>query len=319
MEFADRIGLKVFDFSYFLTLPQLKRDLLYFDKLLIDEAHYKSSLGFAHLLCQRYNHNSNVLSHLENELKFLNEQGLVEFINYQDLPYTINPADSKALQAISKAESEAEKYFEQQTNNKLSDMERFDASTSWLVYNTKALLLKARMASTQYISRDCQYVPFLSGTLQQHLIEFDIPQAVLRLILDYIPIPSKNTSWEKILDFKADPDSREKLFRLRKWISNIGASAKSLNDVQNNLEAALADYKSFLLQHKIEHERGALEAIVVCAAEVLENIATLKLSKALGVFFKVFKEDHALTKAELSAPGREVAYIEKVENSFEAK
>lgn len=50
--------------------------------------------------------------------------------------------------------------------------------------------------------------------------------------------------------------------------------------------------------------------MIVGAAEALENFAKLKWSKLAQMPFEVSKKRIELLNAELSAPGREIAYIE---------
>ena len=44
---AERVGLKVFDFVYLLQEPDLKRDLLLFDRLAIDPTQLRQAWEFA--------------------------------------------------------------------------------------------------------------------------------------------------------------------------------------------------------------------------------------------------------------------------------
>jgi hypothetical protein len=67
---------------------------------------------------------------------------------------------------------------------------------------------------------------------------------------------------------------------------------------------------------RVKHTRGKWEAIVVPLAEVLENTVRFRFSAVAKALFGMTRTDLGLLEAEASAPGREVAYLERAEAAF---
>lgn len=76
------IGIKNIDLFHFFGGTNLKKDLLYFDKILIDEDHYKLFTGIAHSwknVLEKYKRDYSL-----HEIEFLEKEGLLEIVNIRD-------------------------------------------------------------------------------------------------------------------------------------------------------------------------------------------------------------------------------------------
>lgn len=132
---------------------------------------------------------------------------------------------------------------------------------------------------------------------------------VLRVILNAFPLPSSETPFSAILDWRSDEEALRKYRRLRAWISRASQPTSTAAQISEELATLLDDYELYMRSQHTKLARGRIEIIVTTAAEVLENVATLKLSTAVSRLFGLLKEDATLLQSELSAPGREVAYV----------
>jgi hypothetical protein len=139
---------------------------------------------------------------------------------------------------------------------------------------------------------------------------------VFEVVVSRMPEPDDNSSWERILEFRRDPDSRRTLRALRRWTRRIATQLHSPKEVGEELDYLVDEYEHHMKVHEIKYRRGTLEALVVGTAEALEDLAKIKwgaLTKRL--FTRNRKVD--MLQAELNAPGREIAYVLKARKSFE--
>ncbi len=139
---------------------------------------------------------------------------------------------------------------------------------------------------------------------------------ILELVINKLPVPSADTPWEKIIDFRNDPETQNKLLALKNWISEIPRSNFSIPEVEERLDHLTQEYRSYMELQRIKSNTGTLETIFVTTAEVVENLLRLSPSKATKSLFAIRNRKIALLESEKSAPGREVAFIIKALEQF---
>lgn len=141
-------------------------------------------------------------------------------------------------------------------------------------------------------------------------------EEVMRIILGFMPTPDRSTSLERIIDFRSDPDSRRKFVALKNFINDIGRSNLQRNEILDRIEWLINEYKAHSDMHKLRYGRSSLEILVTTTANTIENIVRLKVGKAIQGLFDVQRQRADLLKAELETPGREIAYLIKVQDQF---
>jgi hypothetical protein len=137
-------------------------------------------------------------------------------------------------------------------------------------------------------------------------------EKVYRFVLHSIPEPDDSVPWEQIMDFKSDHDANRKYYRLINWINEIAKSGVSEQEAEDKYKELLYEYSAMFNAHKMATTLGRIEWITKIATE----IASLKFNKAHETFFSIFKEEANLLTAEGSFPGKEVAYIHKLNETF---
>lgn len=138
---------------------------------------------------------------------------------------------------------------------------------------------------------------------------FAEPRDTPSIILKALPIPSSTTAWEHINEYRSDSNSQSKFLALRNWMNDLSRSDLKPNEIEQKLIFLVDQYQNHMKLHKMKTRKGTLETIVVTSAELIENIAKLKLSEAAKKLFSFRERKINLLETELSAPGREVAYI----------
>ncbi len=96
---------------------------------------------------------------------------------------------------------------------------------------------------------------------------------VFEVVVSRMPEPDDDSPWERILEFRRDPDSRRMLRALRRWTRRIASQMNSPKEVGEELDYLIDEYEHHMKVHDIKCRRGTLEALVVGTAEALEDLA----------------------------------------------
>ncbi|MCO5948312.1 hypothetical protein [Mucilaginibacter flavidus] len=143
--------------------------------------------------------------------------------------------------------------------------------------------------------------------------------SVIQFLLNDIPEPDFNTSWEQIIEFKSDEDTKIKYLALINWTNKVSQSETSLSDLKDEYEYLYHDYIKHFKLHKLKYNNTVLELIVNAGVAVFSAFQT-------GAYIPVVKNllQMNLSQANLAAdeakiPGKEVAYIYHAKQQFSNK
>ena len=65
---------------------------------------------------------------------------------------------------------------------------------------------------------------------------------VIQIALNALPHPSKTTPWERIIDFRNDPDTAHHFLALRNWMTETAKAQLSPREIEENIEYLLSQY-----------------------------------------------------------------------------
>jgi hypothetical protein len=159
--------------------------------------------------------------------------------------------------------------------------------------------------------------PLLPYTKYQQDIPHSARHDIAQLVIHNLPLPNEATSWEQIIEYRENPDNRNALLGLRRWIRKTASEDIRPAECVEELEWLQSEFQAHMRLHKMKANMGTLEVLVKTPLEVLENLLTLKFSKVVDPLFAIKKRQISLMEAELNAPGREIAYLIKAKQSFE--
>jgi len=165
--------------------------------------------------------------------------------------------------------------------------------------------LVVRTISHQLTSREVQAVPMLVD-LKRGVSSRDPETVVLEVVIENFPQPDELTPLEKILDFRAEAAARGTLTRLRRWISEMAKEAHTAADLQLEIDNLVAEYRNHMKAYGIDSAGSTLKEVLAAAAKG-------NFGDAITI---PFARKARLLKAELSAPGRELAYLVKARDHF---
>jgi hypothetical protein len=139
---------------------------------------------------------------------------------------------------------------------------------------------------------------------------------VVEIVLKSLPMPSEDTAWEQIFEYRDDPDSIAKFLDLRNWMNDVARAKLTPTEVEEKLEYLVSQFERNMKLHKMKTEAGIIETTVVSTAEFLEDMVKFKWGKIAKAAFSFRQKKIALMEGELTAPGSEVAYIVKAKDTF---
>jgi len=171
------------------------------------------------------------------------------------------------------------------------------------------------MIIEKYTKNSCVPIVRYSNSFTQKFFP-ELKKDYLALTLNSLPSISQETSWEQILEFKSDPDSKKKFLALKNWLNEISNSNLSEIHFMEKLEHNLNEYQSHMQLHKMKTSINTFEIFVTTTAEIIENVIKLNFSNVIKPFFELSKQEMALMEAENTAPFKEVAYIDKANKHF---
>ena len=138
----------------------------------------------------------------------------------------------------------------------------------------------------------------------------------LSIVFDAFPEPDEQTSWEQILEFKADPDTGRQVAALKRWLSKVGQQELPPGELREEIEWLVQEYEAHMRLHRMKISAGNLETVVTTTAELLENIVKLKFGAIAKALFSFRQRNIQLLEAERQAPGRELIYLVRSRQRF---
>ncbi|UAY52083.1 hypothetical protein [Ferruginibacter albus] len=131
---------------------------------------------------------------------------------------------------------------------------------------------------------------------------------LLNVVISKFPILNQtNLSWERIIDFKNDPETKTNQLRLRNWMLDISKTELSVFEIEQKLEYLLNEYEVHLKRHEFEFKYSILKDVLITTSEIAEKIITLKFSDAMRTILEIGNRKLKLFDIKENAPGKEVA------------
>lgn len=132
---------------------------------------------------------------------------------------------------------------------------------------------------------------------------------LLRVVLNRLPLPTDETPWEAIFDWRKDEEAQVQYRRIISAISAAAAKGAHPADFEDEIATKLDDYaRAMAIRHRLMmHSR--LEVLFVTSMELIEDLVRFKFGSAAKKLLATDRTEVQLLKDELSIPGREFAYI----------
>ena len=139
---------------------------------------------------------------------------------------------------------------------------------------------------------------------------------VLRVVLEEFPLPSSETPWEAIFDWRSDEEVVVRYRRIRAWINDLCRGSLSPREIRDEIATLVDDYQTYTNRRHRTMTRSRWEVVATTAGELMEDLMKVRLSALVPRLFALFKDEVPLLESELDAPGREIAYIVQARHRF---
>jgi len=336
-----------------LLIEDLKKDLLFFDKLYIiglkdfkyevqKEYPYKKVrtykdlviFSFYHNLYEKIKHGGlpEYLEYLNKELDYLieNDKIIMDAPTYLELQdekieecRQISHALSDSILHYSKSKSESQQLYSNTefSSEKMQDIANFFARRKQPIVFDNDLIVYAHNLAIREESIYFNYTNHFNSTpIIQKFNEFEgyetKKQKIINIFYNKIPLPSDQCPWEEIFNFKNDETSIGFLKGLKHFINCLSNDIRPINEIEDELEWRLFKYEEALRLHRLKTENSTLKIILMIGAEILENLPRLRFSKIIQSFYKLKENKIELLEAELKTEGSELAYISRAKKRF---
>ncbi len=294
------------------TLDELKPYALLFDRLFVRRIFER------HLLPSNapgQNSSALEIERREAEFQYLNRTKVIEIgPEYLDRPLCCPPREPD-LEIYAR---EQRQRFHSFLGSKTEEFVRayaYDFARAFAILYSARSDQRAVCITSAVKCHPQEPVPNFAERLRREL-SLDIPDAmqvgsVVNLVVPRLPKPNDSTPWERIIEFRNDPDAKAPLLSLRRWIRKSVQTIDSLKEIAEELEYLIEEYRSFLRLHEIKSRAGLLEVIVTSGGEIAENLVKLRFGELAKLPFKMRQQELKLLEAERNAPGHEISYIVK--------
>jgi hypothetical protein len=307
---SEKVGIKFCDFK----TDYFKREILLFDRIGIPDLdgairHYKENKLFKN-------------SQKASEMEYLIEKEILfdpDKYEWNDKLLSVNEIqhDAKTLAILS---DELDRIFNIVEKYKLDPEEQvvsFLAKRQYISLGPQVLAYRVRLACSKLnVGYGFDSYPLFKSADDFHFSLNNPKNETMKIVLNNIPIISDDVSYERIFDFKNDPDTKSKYLGLINWINDISKKDYSQNEITDKIAWLMNEYVRHIELYELKYEVGTWETIITSSTEILENMMKLKFSSIAKSLFSIGKQKTSLLESELNTPGREVAYTIKAKNEF---
>lgn len=316
-------------------VSEVKRNLLFFDKLVFDNSqlitirnYLKSFNKFQKLEQDEIDVIISYLQSKEVMLPFeINNEDKIEAAKYNGKPETLEMINE--FQEWSKHTDGVTRKHKDEIiaiNKKLAsglltpDDPTFQSSISKMIMDRQNLGdMSCRLISNLYsmIKPGQIFIPVVNNDPQYIKNIPTEKQKVIRLILNNIPTPDNGTPIDEILDFRKGKEQTLQYGRLISWISKIGSESLNQYEIEEEFNHLINEYEDGLNKLGSKKKLSNLTAIITMPLEIIEKIVKLNWSKIPETILKIKQNEIEFKINELGIPGREIAYIKSAKDKFD--
>lgn len=158
--------------------------------------------------------------------------------------------------------------------------------------------------------------PVVAVTLGESIMESATSGVgqIVKVVLQSVALPTAESTIDELLEWRGDEAAVVRHRRLRAWIARL--TREGTVPHPDELVTLLDDYNVYMEAHFRRMARSRLTVLLTTVAEVAEEVAHLRLSRAANRLLGLFAQEATLLEAELNAPGREIAYIVAADRHF---
>lgn len=142
---------------------------------------------------------------------------------------------------------------------------------------------------------------------------------VLNIAINSITYPDDSVPWDDLVEFKNDPETKERFIRLKRWAKKVATQSLDHREIQEEIDDLLFEYNLHMNHFKFKKNQATLQNLLVTTGNIVENLLKFKFGKIASDVFSIKKSRMELLNEERKAPGNELAYLSSVSDRYEKK
>jgi hypothetical protein len=142
-------------------------------------------------------------------------------------------------------------------------------------------------------------------------------QDVINILVDGLCIPDDRTSWQDVLSFRSEYESPQLLRQLRVWVTELIHGKLTYREASEKIDYLKNEYKANARRAGVRATLATVKTMVVGSASMIENSLKLRLAALAEAPFKLLEARAALVEEERKVPGRDLAFMVRVEDRFQ--
>ena len=168
-------------------------------------------------------------------------------------------------------------------------------------------------ATSVCFSSICLFQPIVDAFDSNRL---STKSTLINLTVEEFPIPSDAVSWEMIVDFRNNDDSKKKKEILIDWINDMAINPIDPKEFQLRLKILIREYQEEFDKYKIQYKKGIFRTVVKSTLTIAEKLVTLNWSELLNPIFEIQDNAENLMKIERKLKNRQIGYLMKSKRKF---
>ncbi|HWA88554.1 MAG TPA: hypothetical protein VG889_00865 [Rhizomicrobium sp.] len=176
---------------------------------------------------------------------------------------------------------------------------------SLLLKRNAALLRQAGIADVAIV-----------GRVHSELSKAKFAHPVWEVVIKEIPDFDTRAPWQDVFGFRAEARTQHLVRSLRRWIRKIVAEDWTVAELEDEIRELVYEYETHLRVAQLHRGTGLLTCVISGTAELTENLVKLRLGRVAQMVSAVIDRGSNDRKAELEAPGRELALFTELKNGI---
>jgi len=295
-----------------IEVHDLKKYSLFFDKIYVPEyevIQLRKYVGPKSMFSQGY---IDSITPILSEMEYLIEIGIVATFEALLPSYVFDDKPEVCDELKIVIEAFQKKWDVNLRADELNLRTHDKSRDEFYEYYNDYMDLYIRLACVAYSAKIPNLFPILKTQRSFELTNKN--SAVLCFTLEKIPVPSDNTPWEQIIDFRKDEDSQNKYYALIHWANQVASSNKPLHEVEDEYNYLYSEYCKAFDIHKMKSSFTAWEILMTGAIDSFMSLQGF--SSVIRNLFSISKTRIQVKEEEMKLPGREIAYIHKANETF---
>lgn len=310
-------------------LHNFKRELCLYDKLLVDMNEVEETLSIFYDIDEESKY---LATSIQADLEYLTDEKVVEHVSVEEsLPTydsffainTVEVSDFVFNESVLMQIPEiilGKDFLDKKEYTQEEFVEYFRIKQNLLEFRTRNFCPILELTNNYG-----KVTPIVDSFVINHfhkMFGHDTPinltkHNIFNILIRNVPMIDQTEDIERITEFKKDPKSHSQILALRKWINEMSVNNDlDIEVIENEIKYLLDQYKNHMKVNNIKYKLGMYDIILKPPLDIVENLVKFNLS-AIPKSVMSFKEKQlSLFEAELNCSGRELAYISRLNETF---